>query len=184
MKYFFSVPLFSLAFFISCTNSGSGLKEEVVPRIQEGFYKIEGSIDEKNLPLVAIVKADGKTHAYSFFSHKCREFTSSSFKLSGTTLSDNPVSAAGPNVKFLTSGCEVETDIVAQSTDSIKAIVNNELNEDEEYTLSLTTKDDFLSTMKSLIANSAEFEIEEDACLAAFEVSCNVYEVRNKALEE
>lgn len=162
-----------------CSKKAEVRVEEVGPRISEGYYSTSNA-EDYNVPLVSIKKESGVTYAYSFLKYDCEGKTSSSYARSGTTFSDNPVSAGGPGVIVLGKKCDVETDILAESDSTIKIAVtiNGELK--DTYSLTKMAKQNFVDILKSVSTLSDTFKVSEEACQKSLNDSCSNLQIESK----
>lgn len=178
------LSIFSMAVFAMGCAKKSEAKfeakfEDVGPRISEGYYAIE-SAEKYNVPLVAIIKTNGITYAYSFYWYECSGKVSSTYDKTGTTFDDNPVSAGGPNVTVLGKNCNLKSDIVADSDSTIKVRVSLNDVEQESYVLRKVSKEEFLNGLINMSKVSDSFKTSEDTCQKSLGEACSTLNIESK----
>lgn len=142
------------------------------PRIKEGFYEAS-SPEAKNVPLVSIKIAEGRTYAYSYLAYVCDGQTTASFDQSGITFSDNPTSAGGPGATVVGRNCEIHSDIVGNSNDSIQVTVTLNGVKQPAYILTRTSADSFVDSLNRLAKRADHFSVPIDVCNKNFGTSCD-----------
>ena len=162
-----------------CSKKADVKIEEVGPRISEGYYSTSNAKDY-NVPLVAIKKENGNTYAYSFLKYECDGKVSSSYNKTGTTFSDSPVSAGGPNVTVLGKNCDIKTEILAESDSTVKITVkiNGELK--DTYSLTKMDKQSFIDILKTVSTLADTFHVTEDTCQKSLNDSCTNLQIEAK----
>ena len=140
--------------------------------IKAGFYGADNP-DARNVPLVSIKIEDGKTYAYALLKYECAGSKIAFFDQSSIAVSEESTMATGPGVGNPGMDCNIQSDIVANADSSLQVIVTVNGVKQPPYTLSSTSKDNFVRSLRQLAQQVDHFTVPLDVCLRNFGVACD-----------